>query len=204
MTNEPLAFSGATQEPVKKNNHHVIFSLLSSKKRSKKRSWWMSLTCRACAISSHTAETWSMSWGHYLRWWLWDACPRCFQSGRFQLMVDSLGLRAGDGRSIWWRRGAFICFRWGAVTEGSRERERERGGKRKRKKTEPGLGGVVLTSTDQWPPLSLCFTAQPRDEDIWSLCKLLRSIFAESLAAALLCSRLLTKSLLHGYTLPQT
>lgn len=109
----------------------------------------------------------------------------------------------------WWEihlveaRGFYLlslgCCHWRKWREKGRER-----GKRKRKKTEPGQGGVVLTSTDQWPPLSLCFTAQPRDEDISSLCKLLRSIFAESLAAALLCSRLLTKCLLHGYTLPQT
>lgn len=170
----------------------------------------MSLTHGDYAISGHTAETRSMSWGHYLRWWLWDACPRRFQSGRFQLMVDSLGLRAGDGRSIWWRRGAFICFRWGAVTEGSGERKGERGKEKEREeKSEPGLGGVGRTSTDQWPPLSLCFAAQIHNEDIWSLYKLLRSIFAESLAvqhtaAALLCSRLLSKFLLHGYTLPQT
>lgn len=106
------------------NNHHVMFSVFSSRKRSKKATDGR-LTHRACVISGHTAETWSMSWGRYLRWWLWDACPRCFQSGRFQLMVDSLGLRAGDGRSIWWRRGAFICFRWGAVTEGRGETERK-------------------------------------------------------------------------------
>lgn len=184
----------------------MSYSLCSAAGRGPKSNWWMSLTHGACAISGNTAETWSMSWGRYLRWWLWDACPRRFQSGRFQLMVDSLGLRAGDGRSIWWRRGAFICFRWGAVTEGWGERKGERGKERKREKSEPGLGGVVLTSTDQWPPLSLCFTPQRHGEDIWSLYKLLRSIFAEWLAvrhtaAALLHSRLLTKFLMHGYML---
>lgn len=82
----------------------------------------------------YMVETWSTSWRCYLRWWFWDACPRRFQSGWFQLMVDSLGLRAGDGRSIWWRRGAFICFRWGAVTEGRGERERERKKKKRERK----------------------------------------------------------------------
>lgn len=50
-----------------------------------------------------------------------------------------------------------------SLKEGERERERE--GKGKREKSEPGLGGVVLTSTDQWPPLSLCFPAQTHEED---------------------------------------
>ena len=46
------------------------------------------------------------------------------------------------------------------------KREREREGKRKREKSEPGLGGVVLTSTHQCWLLSLCFAAQTHDEDI--------------------------------------
>lgn len=146
----------------------------------------MSLTHGHGAINGHTAKTWSMSWGHYLRWWLWDACPRCFQSGWFQLMVDSLGLRAGDGRSIWWRRGAFICFRWGAVTKGRGERKGERGEERKKKKSELGLGGFMLSSTDQWPPWSLYHMCGQWSKDIWSLYKLLRSIFAESLAVSII------------------
>lgn len=52
--------------------------------------------------------------------------------------------------------------------ERERGRQGEREGKKKREKSEPGLGGAVLTSTDQWPPLSLCFTAQICSEDIWS------------------------------------
>lgn len=51
--------------------------------------------------------------------------------------------------------------------ERERGREGEREGKKKREKSEPGLGGVVLTGTDQWPRLSLCFTAQIHNEDIW-------------------------------------
>lgn len=76
----------------------------------------------------------------------------------------------------WWEihlveaRGFYLlslgCCHWRKWREKGGERGRE--GKRKREKSEPGLGGVVLTSTDQWLPLSLCFTAQTRDEDIWS------------------------------------
>lgn len=50
-----------------------------------------------------------------------------------------------------------------SLKEVEREREKER---KERKKSEPSLGGVVLTSTYQWPSLSLCFAAQTRDEDI--------------------------------------
>lgn len=76
----------------------------------------------------------------------------------------------------WWEihlveaRGFYLlslgCCHWRKWREKEGDRGRER--KKKREKSEPGLGGAVLTSTDQWPPLSLCFTAQIRSEDIWS------------------------------------
>lgn len=156
----------------------------------------MSLTHRACAISRDMVNV----MGHYLRRWLWDAGPRCFQSGWFQLMVDSLGLRAGDGRSIWWRRGAFICFRWGAVTEGSGERKGERGGERGKEKEREVWARPRRSCANQHRSVASIISLLHCPDTRWRHLELLRSIFAESLAvqhtaAALFCSRLLTKFL---------
>lgn len=78
----------------------------------------------------------------------------------------------------WWEihlveaRGFYLlslgCCHWRKGRDGEkRETDRER-----EEKSEPGLGEVVLTSTDHWPPLPLCFTVQTCDEDMWSLYKL--------------------------------